>query len=149
MPNLTYFDFTVQDSAFSWNDFIARNNNELLNNFGNFVNRQGLFKLIRLLYLSLIIPTVINVRRYQTSYKINAPYDTSRTFHCLWVYFARLIIVIFRHDPLPHTSNLLPTKRQLYEINEDILLPYLTTYLPLLSVTFLLTQSLAQPGISQ
>ena len=80
---LTYFDFSLQDSAFSWNDFIARNNNELLNNFGNFVNRQGLFKLIRLLYLSLIIPTVINVRRYQTSYRINAPYDTSRTFHCL------------------------------------------------------------------
>ncbi|KAF8322747.1 methionyl-tRNA synthetase [Clavulina sp. PMI_390] len=27
------------DSAFSWNDFIAANNNILLNNFGNFVNR--------------------------------------------------------------------------------------------------------------
>ena len=37
----------------------------------------------------------------------------------------------------------------LYEIYEDILLPYLATYQPLLSVTFLLTQSLAQPRISQ
>lgn len=32
-----------QDSAFSWNDLGARNNSELLNNFGNFVNRALVF----------------------------------------------------------------------------------------------------------
>lgn len=32
-----------QDSSFSWNDLGARNNSELLNNFGNFVNRALVF----------------------------------------------------------------------------------------------------------
>jgi len=32
-----------QDSSFSWNDLAARNNNELLNNLGNFVNRALVF----------------------------------------------------------------------------------------------------------
>uniref|UniRef100_A0A336L480 Methionine--tRNA ligase, cytoplasmic n=1 Tax=Culicoides sonorensis TaxID=179676 RepID=A0A336L480_CULSO len=32
-----------QDSSFSWNDLAARNNSELLNNFGNFVNRALVF----------------------------------------------------------------------------------------------------------
>lgn len=32
-----------QDSAFSWNDLGTRNNSELLNNFGNFVNRALVF----------------------------------------------------------------------------------------------------------
>lgn len=32
-----------QDSSFSWNDLGARNNSELLNNFGNFVNRSLVF----------------------------------------------------------------------------------------------------------
>ncbi|XP_066029111.1 methionine--tRNA ligase, cytoplasmic-like [Pocillopora verrucosa] len=32
-----------QDSAFSWSDFVARNNTELLNNFGNFINRALMF----------------------------------------------------------------------------------------------------------
>ncbi|KAM7431444.1 hypothetical protein ABFA07_018006 [Porites harrisoni] len=40
---LLYMRPENQDSAFSWNDFIARNNNELLNNFGNFVNRALMF----------------------------------------------------------------------------------------------------------
>lgn len=46
------------------------------------------------------------------------------------MYFAKPIIVIFRHDPLRNTSNLLPTKRQIYQIYEGILLLYLATYLP-------------------
>eukprot|EP01137_Pigoraptor_chileana_P032789 Opistho-2@22748 len=29
----------TQDSAFAWSDFVSRNNSELLNNLGNFVNR--------------------------------------------------------------------------------------------------------------
>ena len=29
----------TSDSVFTWNEFIARNNGELLNNLGNFVNR--------------------------------------------------------------------------------------------------------------
>ena len=29
----------TQDSAFTWSDLLARNNAELLNNFGNFINR--------------------------------------------------------------------------------------------------------------
>ena len=29
----------TQDSAFAWSDLLARNNAELLNNFGNFINR--------------------------------------------------------------------------------------------------------------
>lgn len=32
-----------QDSNFSWNDLVARNNSELLNNLGNFVNRALVF----------------------------------------------------------------------------------------------------------
>ncbi|KAJ1160271.1 hypothetical protein NDU88_000773 [Pleurodeles waltl] len=32
-----------QDSAFSWNDLLLKNNSELLNNLGNFVNRAGMF----------------------------------------------------------------------------------------------------------
>jgi len=28
-----------QDSAFSWDDFMTKNNSELLNNLGNFINR--------------------------------------------------------------------------------------------------------------
>uniref|UniRef100_UPI00358F6303 methionine--tRNA ligase, cytoplasmic n=1 Tax=Myxine glutinosa TaxID=7769 RepID=UPI00358F6303 len=32
-----------QDSTFSWDDFMLRNNSELLNNLGNFINRAGMF----------------------------------------------------------------------------------------------------------
>ncbi|XP_040281674.1 methionine--tRNA ligase, cytoplasmic-like isoform X1 [Bufo bufo] len=32
-----------QDSAFSWGDLMLKNNSELLNNLGNFVNRAGMF----------------------------------------------------------------------------------------------------------
>lgn len=32
-----------QDSSFSWNDLVARNNSELLNNLGNFLNRALVF----------------------------------------------------------------------------------------------------------
>ncbi|XP_074836360.1 methionine--tRNA ligase, cytoplasmic isoform X3 [Carettochelys insculpta] len=32
-----------QDSAFSWHDLLLKNNSELLNNLGNFVNRAGMF----------------------------------------------------------------------------------------------------------
>lgn len=32
-----------QDSSFSWNDLAARNNSELLNNLGNFINRALVF----------------------------------------------------------------------------------------------------------
>ncbi|KAG8452535.1 hypothetical protein GDO86_004353 [Hymenochirus boettgeri] len=32
-----------QDSGFSWNDLMLKNNSELLNNLGNFVNRAGMF----------------------------------------------------------------------------------------------------------
>ena len=28
-----------QDSSFSWDDFLLKNNSELLNNLGNFINR--------------------------------------------------------------------------------------------------------------
>jgi len=28
-----------QDTQFSWSDFILKNNSELLNNLGNFINR--------------------------------------------------------------------------------------------------------------
>ena len=37
-----YFSFVPvfkQDSAFSWDDFMTKNNSELLNNLGNFINR--------------------------------------------------------------------------------------------------------------
>ena len=29
----------LQDSTFSWADFVMKNNSELLNNLGNFINR--------------------------------------------------------------------------------------------------------------
>lgn len=32
-----------QDSAFSWSDMATKNNSELLNNLGNFINRAGMF----------------------------------------------------------------------------------------------------------
>ncbi|KAJ7385494.1 hypothetical protein OS493_015064 [Desmophyllum pertusum] len=40
---LLYIRPENQDSAFSWSDFIMKNNTELLNNFGNFVNRALMF----------------------------------------------------------------------------------------------------------
>ena len=33
----------LQDSAFSWSDFTMKNNSELLNNLGNFINRALMF----------------------------------------------------------------------------------------------------------
>ncbi|XP_051865336.1 methionine--tRNA ligase, cytoplasmic [Pristis pectinata] len=33
----------AQDSSFSWGDFMLKNNTELLNNLGNFINRAGMF----------------------------------------------------------------------------------------------------------
>lgn len=33
----------AQDSSFSWNDLVTRNNSELLNNLGNFINRALIF----------------------------------------------------------------------------------------------------------
>ena len=38
-PDLMKASYFQQDSAFSWTDFVLKNNSELLNNFGNFVNR--------------------------------------------------------------------------------------------------------------
>ncbi|XP_029187944.2 methionine--tRNA ligase, cytoplasmic-like isoform X2 [Acropora millepora] len=40
---LLYMRPENQDSAFSWTDFVLKNNSELLNNFGNFVNRALMF----------------------------------------------------------------------------------------------------------
>ena len=36
---LLYLRPEGQDSAFSWDDFVLKNNSELLNNLGNFINR--------------------------------------------------------------------------------------------------------------
>lgn len=36
---LLYVRPESQDSTFSWSDLMAKNNNELLNNLGNFANR--------------------------------------------------------------------------------------------------------------
>ncbi len=33
----------MQDSAFCWEDFVTKNNSELLNNLGNFINRALMF----------------------------------------------------------------------------------------------------------
>ncbi|KAM3878115.1 methionine--tRNA ligase, cytoplasmic [Diretmus argenteus] len=40
---LLYLRPEGQDSAFSWADMAAKNNSELLNNLGNFINRAGMF----------------------------------------------------------------------------------------------------------
>ncbi|XP_042554619.1 methionine--tRNA ligase, cytoplasmic isoform X1 [Dipodomys spectabilis] len=40
---LLYIRPEGQDSAFSWTDMLLKNNSELLNNLGNFVNRAGMF----------------------------------------------------------------------------------------------------------
>ncbi|KAM8977821.1 methionine--tRNA ligase, cytoplasmic isoform 2-T2 [Pelodytes ibericus] len=40
---LLYLRPEGQDSAFSWSDLMLKNNSELLNNLGNFVNRAGMF----------------------------------------------------------------------------------------------------------
>ena len=36
---LLYIRPESQDAAFSWADFVMKNNSELLNNLGNFINR--------------------------------------------------------------------------------------------------------------
>ena len=36
---LLYVRPETQDSSFSWTDFVLKNNTELLNNLGNFINR--------------------------------------------------------------------------------------------------------------
>jgi methionyl-tRNA synthetase len=36
---LLYVRPETQDSVFSWSDFVLKNNTELLNNLGNFINR--------------------------------------------------------------------------------------------------------------
>lgn len=36
---LLYVRPESQDSSFSWNDLVTKNNSELLNNLGNFINR--------------------------------------------------------------------------------------------------------------
>ncbi|XP_012632540.2 methionine--tRNA ligase, cytoplasmic isoform X1 [Microcebus murinus] len=40
---LLYIRPEGQDSAFSWADMLLKNNSELLNNLGNFINRAGMF----------------------------------------------------------------------------------------------------------
>ncbi|NXQ21321.1 SYMC protein, partial [Peucedramus taeniatus] len=40
---LLYLRPEGQDSAFSWADLLLKNNSELLNNLGNFINRAGMF----------------------------------------------------------------------------------------------------------
>ncbi|KAL6086355.1 hypothetical protein STEG23_000153 [Scotinomys teguina] len=40
---LLYIRPEGQDSAFSWTDMMIKNNSELLNNLGNFINRAGMF----------------------------------------------------------------------------------------------------------
>ncbi|XP_030366470.1 methionine--tRNA ligase, cytoplasmic isoform X4 [Strigops habroptila] len=40
---LLYLRPEGQDSAFSWSDLMLKNNSELLNNLGNFINRAGMF----------------------------------------------------------------------------------------------------------
>ncbi|XP_053492097.1 methionine--tRNA ligase, cytoplasmic isoform X3 [Ictalurus furcatus] len=40
---LTYVRPESQDSSFSWADLALKNNSELLNNLGNFINRAGMF----------------------------------------------------------------------------------------------------------
>ncbi|XP_048054649.1 methionine--tRNA ligase, cytoplasmic isoform X1 [Megalobrama amblycephala] len=40
---LLYLRPEAQDSAFSWADMALKNNSELLNNLGNFINRAGMF----------------------------------------------------------------------------------------------------------
>ncbi|XP_069762387.1 methionine--tRNA ligase, cytoplasmic isoform X2 [Narcine bancroftii] len=40
---LLYIRPEGQDSFFSWTDFMLKNNSELLNNLGNFINRAGVF----------------------------------------------------------------------------------------------------------
>lgn len=38
---LLYVRPETQDSVFSWRDMMWKNNSELLNNLGNFINRSG------------------------------------------------------------------------------------------------------------
>ncbi|XP_058453366.1 methionine--tRNA ligase, cytoplasmic [Malaya genurostris] len=51
-----------QDSSFSWNDLAARNNNELLKNVGNFVNRALVF--CEKFFDSTVPPMVLNDEDY-------------------------------------------------------------------------------------
>ncbi len=39
LSGLTSTCYLFQDSTFSWDDFLLKNNSELLNNLGNFINR--------------------------------------------------------------------------------------------------------------
>lgn len=52
---LLYIRPENQDTAFSWSDFVRKNNSELLNNLGNFINRVLMF-------------TKNNLKRYKASF---------------------------------------------------------------------------------
>lgn len=58
-----------QDSSFSWNDLVARNNSELLNNLGNFINRALVF--CEKNFNSTISPIIATVDEYTVLALIN------------------------------------------------------------------------------
>ena len=39
----TFHIACIQDTVFNWGDFVRKNNTELLNNLGNFINRTLVF----------------------------------------------------------------------------------------------------------
>ena len=56
---LLYVRPESQDSAFSWSDFVMKNNSELLNNLGNFINRSVLVLHVHTIILFISITRCI------------------------------------------------------------------------------------------
>ncbi|OXA44934.1 Methionine--tRNA ligase, cytoplasmic [Folsomia candida] len=59
----------TQDSAFSWKDFMRKNNSELLNNLGNFINRSLTF--LAKFFNSIIPPMNLNDDDFRVVAEIN------------------------------------------------------------------------------
>ena len=48
------------DTEFTWNEFISANNNQLLKNFGNFVNRVSFIIIVKVYYLIKLLGSQIH-----------------------------------------------------------------------------------------
>lgn len=72
---LLYVRPETQDSSFSWDDFLLKNNSELLNNLGNFINR----------YVEDFYDQCISIYCHNFS-------ELTRFLRC-WIYHMNMLIV--------------------------------------------------------
>nr|XP_039252310.1 methionine--tRNA ligase, cytoplasmic-like [Styela clava] len=70
---LLYVRPESQDTVFSWNDFMLKNNSELLNNLGNFINRS--LKFTTGAFNGILPKVVLNDRDYELMAEVNREID--------------------------------------------------------------------------